>query len=458
MTDENNKVSPSGRDEGGLRRLEGAEQNSIPTTKVERSAKFVKTGFKIGGNYIKHYSKKLFNPDMDKSGLNEDNAADIYQSLSELKGSALKVAQMLSMDKNLLPKAYVDKFTQSQYNAPPLSGPLIVQTFRKYFGKNPDQIFDKFNIRSNNAASIGQVHQAELNGKKLAVKIQYPGVGESISSDLKLIKPFAFRMLGMSEKELNVYMSEVEERLLEETDYELEVRRSIEFSTACANLDNVVFPIYYPELSSKRIITMDWLEGKHLKEFLATNPSQELRNQIGQALWDFYNFQQHELRAVHADPHPGNFLITPEGKLGCIDFGCIKEMPEDFYYPFFSLTSTNLLDNKEETIKAFRLLDMIRRDDTPAQVEFFYGQFKEMISLFAMPYIDDHFDFSQSEFFDQLFAFGERLSKMPEFKQARGVKHFIYVNRTNFGLYNILHELKAKVKTDTFKPHVVLEY
>lgn len=434
------------------------EQNSIPTTKVERSAKFVKTGIKIGGNYIKHYSKKLFNPGMDKSELNEDNAADIYQSLSELKGSALKVAQMLSMDKNLLPQAYVDKFTQSQYNAPPLSGPLIVQTFKKYFGKNPDQIYDKFNIRSTNAASIGQVHQAELNGKKLAVKIQYPGVGDSISSDLKLVKPFAFRMLGMSERELAIYMNEVEERLLEETDYELEVRRSIQFSEACANLDNVVFPKYYPELSSKRIITMDWLEGKHLKEFLATNPSQELRNQIGQALWDFYNFQQHELRAVHADPHPGNFMITPEGKLGVIDFGCIKEMPEDFYYPFFSLTSTNLLDNKEETIRAFRQLEMIHKNDTPAQVEFYYTQYKEMIGLFALPYITDTFDFSQTAFFDQLYSFGERISKMPEFKQARGVKHFIYVNRTNFGLYNILHELKAEVKTDTFKPHVVLEY
>ena len=432
------------------------EQNSIPTTKVERSAKFVKTGFKIGGNYIKHYSKKLFNPGLDNSELNEDNAADIYQSLSELKGSALKVAQMLSMDKNLLPQAYVDKFTQSQYNAPPLSGPLIVQTFKKYFGKNPDQIYDKFNIRSTNAASIGQVHQAELNGKKLAVKIQYPGVGNSISSDLKLIKPFAFRMLGMSEKELNVYMMEVEERLLEETDYELEVRRSIEFSEACANLDNIVFPKYYPELSSKRIITMDWLEGKHLREFLATNPSQELRNTIGQALWDFYNFQQHELRAVHADPHPGNFMITPDGKLGAIDFGCIKEMPEDFYYPFFALTSTNLFDSKEDTIKAFRKLEMILPNDTPAQIEFYYQIFREMIGLFAMPYITDHFDFGKKEFFDELFKFGEKVSKMPEFKQARGVKHFIYVNRTNFGLYNMLHELKANVKTDTFKPHVEL--
>ncbi|RFZ85923.1 AarF/ABC1/UbiB kinase family protein [Mucilaginibacter terrenus] len=431
------------------------EQNSIPTTKVERSAKFVKTGFKIGSNYIKHYSKKLFNPDLDRSELNEDNATDIYQSLSELKGSALKVAQMLSMDKNLLPQAYVDKFTQSQYNAPPLSGPLIVQTFKKYFGKTPDQIYDKFNIRSTNAASIGQVHEAELNGKKLAVKIQYPGVGDSISSDLKLIKPFAFRMLGMSEKELDIYMREVEERLLEETDYELEVRRSIQFSEACSVLDNVVFPKYYPELSSKRIITMDWLEGKHLREFLATNPSQELRDTIGQALWDFYNFQQHELRAVHADPHPGNFMITPDGKLGVIDFGCIKVMPDDFYYPFFSLTSTNLFDNKEDTIAAFRKLEMILPNDTPAQVEFYYGMFRQMISLFAKPYITDSFDFSDKSFFDELFGFGEKISRMPEFKQARGVKHFIYVNRTNFGLYNILHELKARVKTDTYKPHVV---
>lgn len=433
------------------------EQNSIPTSKVQRSAKFVKTGVKIGGNYIKHYSKKLFNPDLDKSELNEDNASDIYESLSELKGSALKVAQMLSMDKNLLPQAYTDKFSQSQYNAPPLSGPLIVQTFRKYFGKTPDKIYDKFNIHSSNAASIGQVHQAELNGKKLAVKIQYPGVGDSISSDLKLVKPFAFRLLGMNEKELDIYMKEVEERLLEETDYELEVRRSIEFSNACAGLDNVVFPHYYPELSSRRIITMDWLEGRHLREFLQTNPPQELRNRIGQALWDFYNFQQHELRAVHADPHPGNFLITPDGKLGIIDFGCIKEMPDDFYYPFFALTSGNVMADKAETIRAFRQLEMILPGDTPQQVEFYHGMYKQMIGLFAKPYMSDHFDFGQTAFFDELYGFGEKVSRMPEFKQARGVKHFIYVNRTNFGLYNILHELKAQIRTDTFKPHRIGE-
>src|SRR5579875_3882591 len=131
------------------------EQESIPTSKVARSAKFVKTGIQIGGNYIKHYSKKLFNPELTRDELNEDNAEDIYKSLSELKGSALKVAQMLSMDKNTLPQAYVDKFSLSQYNAPPLSGPLIVRTFTKSFGKTPEQIFDKFSLTAAHAASIG---------------------------------------------------------------------------------------------------------------------------------------------------------------------------------------------------------------------------------------------------------------------------------------------------------------
>jgi predicted unusual protein kinase regulating ubiquinone biosynthesis (AarF/ABC1/UbiB family) len=428
-------------------------QESMPTTKVERSAKFVKTGFRIGGNYVKHYSKKLFNPDLSRDELNEDNATDIYDSLSKLKGSALKIAQMLSMDKNMLPKAYVNKFSQSQYNAPPLSGPLIIKTFTKSFGKSPDKIFDTFNINSVQAASIGQVHEATLHGKKLAIKVQYPGVGDSISSDLKLVKPFAFRLLGMSEKELNIYIREVEERLLEETDYELEVRRSIKISKACANLKNVVFPTYYPKLSSNKIITMDWMEGLHLKEFLATNPSQKLKDKIGQALWDFYNFQQHELRAVHADPHPGNFLITPDEKLAVIDFGCIKELPEDFYTPFFGLIFPDLMSDKTATIKAFRELEMIQPNDDKKQIEFYYKAYKEMISLFALPYTSKTFDFSKPEFFEQLYAWGEKISKMPEFKQPRGVKHFIYVNRTNFGLYTLLNELGATVRTDTYQPH-----
>jgi predicted unusual protein kinase regulating ubiquinone biosynthesis (AarF/ABC1/UbiB family) len=227
------------------------EQQSIPVSKVQRAAKFISTGAKVGGNYMKHYAKKVVNPSMTNEQLHTDNATDIYNSLSQLKGSALKVAQMMSMDKNILPRAYQDKFTMAQYSAPPLSYPLVVKTFQKHFGKTPEQIYDTFTRSAVNAASIGQVHQATKDGKKLAIKIQYPGVADSVSSDLKLVRPFALRLLNMNEKELDHYMEEVEEKLLEETDYVLEVERSKEISEACSHIDNLNFPKYYNELSSE---------------------------------------------------------------------------------------------------------------------------------------------------------------------------------------------------------------
>lgn len=218
------------------------EQEAIPVSKVQRAAKFISTGAKVGGNYVKHYAKKMVNPALDKESLHQSNAKDIYNSLSQLKGSALKVAQMMSMDKNLLPRAYQDKFTMAQYSAPPLSYPLVVKTFQQHLGKTPDQLFDTFTRSAVNAASIGQVHQATKGDKLLAVKIQYPGVADSVGSDLKLVRPFALRLLNMNEKELDHYMAEVEERLLEETDYVLEVERSREISKACEHIPNLNFP------------------------------------------------------------------------------------------------------------------------------------------------------------------------------------------------------------------------
>jgi predicted unusual protein kinase regulating ubiquinone biosynthesis (AarF/ABC1/UbiB family) len=429
------------------------EQENIPVSKVQRAAKFISTGAKVGGNYVKHYAKKMVNPSMDKEELHSNNATDIYNSLSELKGSALKVAQMMSMDKNLLPRAYQDKFTMAQYSAPPLSYPLVVKTFQKYFGKSPERIFDTFTRSAVNAASIGQVHQATKDGKTYAVKIQYPGVSDSVSSDLKLVRPFALRLLNMNEKELDHYMEEVEERLVEETDYKLEVKRSREISEACAHIPNLNFPTYYDELSSERVITMDWIAGKHIKEWLDTHPSQGARNQIGQALWDFYHHQVHNLKQVHADPHPGNFIIQNEAVLGIIDFGCVKVIPEDFYQGYFALMKKGMVLKEEEMEQIFYSLDFITDKDTEEEKIFFKGIFKEMISLLGKPFHSDRFDFADDGYFEQIFQLGDRISNDKMFKksrQARGSKHGLYINRTYFGLYNLLNQLQAEV--DTTKP------
>src|SRR5699024_4737917 len=119
--------------------------DKIPTKRIERAGKLLRTGVKIGGNYLKYYGSKMVGEEVAaKETLDHNNARDIYDSLKELKGSALKVAQMLSMEQGILPSAYVEKFSLSQFSVPPLSGALVKKTFRKYFGKNPEQIFDKF--------------------------------------------------------------------------------------------------------------------------------------------------------------------------------------------------------------------------------------------------------------------------------------------------------------------------
>ena len=426
----------------------------IPTSKIERATKLVQTGAKVGVNYLKYYGEKIVNSDLTRDKLNEDNAEDIYDGLKSLKGSALKVAQMLSMDKNFLPQAYVEKFSLSQFSVPPLSAPLVLKTFKSNFGKTPYEIFDEFNAESVNAASIGQVHLAKKNGKKLAVKIQYPGVANSISSDLALVKPMAIRMFNLQGKDSDKYFKEVEDKLIEETNYTLELKQSQEVVAACQKIDNLVFPAYYPEFSSEKILTMDWMTGKHLSEFTAENTNQETANKVGQALWDFYMYQIHVLRKVHADPHPGNFLVDENQQLVALDFGCMKSIPNDFYVPYFELINKEIIDNKQLFNAKLFELEILRKEDSAEEIEYFTSMFYDLLSLFTLPFQNTHFDFSDEVFFNNIAQLGERFAKDTNLRKMngnRGSKHFIYMNRTFFGLYNLMFDLKASIAVNQYQ-------
>lgn len=429
--------------------------DSIPISKISRASKLVSTGAKVGVNYLKYYGDKMVNSKEDaKERLNQNNAEDIYDSLKQLKGSALKVAQMLSMEKSILPHAYVEKFSLSQFSVPPLSPPLVIKTFKKYFGKHPEDLFDTFNATSVNAASIGQVHIAEKDGKKLAVKIQYPGVAESIASDLALVKPIAIKMFNIKGKDSDKYFKEVENKLTEETNYILEIGQSKTVAEACNHIPNLKFPKYYEEYSSERIITMDYMKGVHLSEFVAHNTDQEKSNRLGQALWDFYMFQIHKLKKVHADPHPGNFLISEESDLIALDFGCMKTIPNAFYIPYFELAEPSCIKNPQLFAEKLYELEILRLDDSPEEIKFFSAMFHELLSLFTKPFHSESFDFSNPDFFNQISEMGQRYSKSTELRNMngnRGSTHFIYINRTFFGLYNLMFDLKAKnVKINNF--------
>ncbi|MEM6643787.1 MAG: AarF/ABC1/UbiB kinase family protein [Bacteroidota bacterium] len=423
------------------------ELDRIPISKVKRASKFVSTGAKVGVNYAKAYGKAALNGKLNKEALDAENAKDIYDSLSELKGSALKMAQLLSMDQNVLPKAYSDKFAMAQYSAPPLSYPLVKKTFKRNLGKEPHEIFESFSKSATNAASMGQVHKATLDGNNLAVKVQYPGVGDSIKSDLKLAKPFALRLMNVRGKDVDPYMKEVEEKLLEEADYTLELRQSMDFAEKCSGLDGVFFPKYYPDLCAPQILTMSWLQGEPIGAWMKREQKQEDRNRLGQTLWNFYMYQMHVLKMMHADPHPGNFIINDKNELGVIDFGCIKYIPEDFYQAYFELSDYSVVENEAKVDTLYRQLEIIRPNDPERDIVVVKKMFTDFIKILSRPFNEGVFDFSDDSFFNDIYAKGDEISKDPEMSrlQARGSRHFIYFNRTFFGLYNILHVMKAKV-------------
>jgi predicted unusual protein kinase regulating ubiquinone biosynthesis (AarF/ABC1/UbiB family) len=429
----------------------------IPTGKLERAGKLVSTGVKIGGNYLKYIGEKITNPDEAKENFDQNNAEDIYDGLKSLKGSALKVAQMLSMEKNILPGAYVDKFSLAQFSVPPLSGPLVRKTFNQYLGNYPEEIFDDFTFESINAASIGQVHKATKGELKLAVKIQYPGVANSISSDLALVKPVATRLFNLKGKDSEKYFKEVESKLLEETDYTLELKQSREITEACSLIPNLKFPTYYADLSCDKILTMDWMEGIHLSEYTAQGIDNREANVVGQTLWDFYMYQMHVLKRVHADPHPGNFLIDDSGALVAIDFGCIKDVPEDFYVPYFELATSEAMQDRSFFIDKITTLEILRPDDSEEDSAYITDLFHELLGVLTFPFHNDTFDFSDELFWAKVAHMSERLSQDDKLKKLngnRGSKHFLYINRTFFGLYNLLHDLKADIVVNNYKKFI----
>jgi predicted unusual protein kinase regulating ubiquinone biosynthesis (AarF/ABC1/UbiB family) len=263
-------------------------------------------------------------------------------------------------------------------------------------------------------------------------------------------------MFNLKGKDSDKFFKEVEDKLIEETNYSLELKQSQEVVEACKKIKNLVFPTYYTEFSSEKIITMDWMNGKHLSEFNKTNQDQTVADKVGQALWDFYMYQIHILKKVHADPHPGNFLVNDENQLVALDFGCMKKIPLEFYTPYFELIDKKVINNATTFKAKLFELEILREDDSKEEIKYFTDMFHDLLSLFTLPFQSKTFDFANDSFFESIAQLGERFSKDANLKKMngnRGSKHFIYMNRTFFGLYNLMFDLKANVNVNEFEKY-----
>jgi len=419
-------------------------KDKVPVGKIARASRYLRTGLKVGANYAGHYAKKAVGSSATRDDLDTANATDILDGFTELRGSALKVAQMLSMDSINFSESFTNVMQKAQYSVPPMSAPLALQAFKSSTGKSPSDYFDQFNPNAVAAASMGQVHEAYKDGKRFAVKIQYPGVGDSIKSDLKLVKGMAARVMHVKKAELQPYFEEVEERLLEEADYTCELQNSMEFAEKCQNAEGIIFPTYYPEMSSKRVLVMEWLDGVHLKDFMAQKPDNETRRHFATNIWNFYEYQMHQLRKVNADPHPGNFLFREDGKVGVLDFGCTKVLHEGIYEPYFTLPQPGLFKDEARAKEVLLNLDILRETDSDELRDKLLDIFSRLIGVISRPYHQGWFDFSSDEHYQRISEIAEEIS---ELRELRGSRDFIFINKSYYGLFGLFNSMKVKLKT-----------
>ncbi|WP_138430631.1 ABC1 kinase family protein [Fodinibius saliphilus] len=425
--------------------------NDFPSSKLERGKIFAKTGLKVGTNYAKRYLKKsVGKKESEEEGkeFHTKNARHVFNEFTKLRGTALKIAQSLSMDDGMLPEEFAEVMSESQYSVPPINKALARSIIRKELGDYPEKLFAEFNPEAFAAASIGQVHEARLkNGQKVAVKIQYPNVKNTIHSDMAMAKTLVNRVIS-GNGSFDEYFEEIEETLMEETDYHQEAEY-LEYFHNRFSEGAVITPEYIKELSTEKVLTMSFIEGHHLKEFLADNPSQEKKNHFGQLLWDFFHDQVEQRDFIHADTHPGNFFFREDNKLGVIDFGCVKKFSEEFTHNYMKLLPTHLEQDEQKIRKLYKQLDIIKENPkNPAKEEEFFQFCKAYGDIFAQPYMGNEFDFGDREFKENLTRFAKEL---PIKNEPRGDKNFIYSTKVHMGLYNILMKLQAQIDTERSK-------
>lgn len=421
--------------------------DDFPSSKFDRGKIFAKTGLKLGTNYAKRYLKKSIGKkesEEDSQDFHSENARQVFNEFTRLRGTALKIAQSLSMDQGMLPEEFADVMSEAQYSVPPINKALARSIIKKELGDYPEKLFQSFSSDAIAAASIGQVHEAKLeNGEKVAVKIQYPNVRNTIQSDLAIAKTLLKRFVKKGAN-LDEYFEEVEQTLMEETDY-IQEGNYIEYFHEQFSGNDYITPVWHRDLSTRKVLTMSFIEGRHLKEFLKDDPSQEKRNHFGQLLWNFFHDQVEQRDFIHADTHPGNFLFTDDGTLGIIDFGCVKKFPESFMQKYMQLLPTHLEKNEEDIRDLYINLGIIKKNpDNTRKEEQFFQFCKNYGNTFAQPYLADEFDFGDKTFRQKINKFAKQ---SPIMNEPRGDRNFIYSTKVHLGLYSLLMKLEAEVDT-----------
>ena len=283
------------------------------------------------------------------------NAKLFKDALGQMKGPLMKVAQMVATVPDLLPPEFAEQFVELQTNAPAMGAPFVRRRMAAELGPDWRARFGAFEMEAAAAASLGQVHRAAaLDGRPLAVKLQYPDMQSAVESDLAQMRTLmavgrqAFRYVDTSE-----IAEEVTERLREELDYEREAKHMALYRAWFADDAGIEVPEPLPELSTARLLTMGWLEGEGLLAF--KDRRLEVRNAIAALLARAWWGPLLQLGVIHGDPHLGNYTLSPDGgRLNLLDFGCIRIFPPKFVAGVVRLRQALIDDDRDGQAEAYR--------------------------------------------------------------------------------------------------------
>lgn len=435
-----------------------AEKESIPTGKLTRAAYTGIAATKLGAKQLAHLGKKRLKgkafSEEDEFLHHEELGKQLLKTLGMLRGTALKLSQALSQEADLLPEGMRKELAKACHKALPLNRALVLKVFQSEWGMAPGKLFREFDSTAFAAASLGQVHQAvSLSGQALAVKVQYPGIAATIKSDVKALRTLLVDLAGRSgalprRDLLSDCLDEIEERLLEEVDYEEEAK-NLKWFKKNVSVSGIQIPDVASETSGLRVLSMQRLEGKHFDDWLLSSPSQEERDLVGQRLFDFFVHCFFDLHRIHADPHSGNYLVMEGGDLGVLDFGCVKRLGKTFSEGLAAVLRA-ILANRDgqcvgEVLQAYKALGIFPEDcSLQDYVEKSHPTFGLIQDWLRLPYLEERYDFSTHP-------------RMPHAnvregrKAAKEVgslpKDYIFFDRAYNGVLNLLRRMGARVCT-----------
>lgn len=424
-----------------------ARKSDTPTKRALRMAGL---GFNVAGSYLGYFAQRAFlNEDKREAKLKQAHgraASRARQELQSLKGPAMKLGQALSLQSGVLPEDALVELSKLQMEAPGMHPSLMRAQFRSSMGRNPEDVFREFEPEPFAAASLGQVHRAVTRrGERVAVKVQYPDIRQAVENDFTWFRTVS-KPAQLTDHIPKLAIDELQQQILAETDYRREADNIEHFREALRPLSFVTVPSVYRDLSTDQVLTMSFVPGWHIDAFLQRRPSRKLRDLIGERLFELFYFQLLQVGAFHADPNTGNYFLNDDGTIGLVDFGCVKHLTRPFVE---SMRSLFLYPGARDSEHFKALLDerhanfgrKLRPKARQALIEMTETFYRTVYP--PEPERDDQaFDFGKSQ---ALLEYTRASQKLINTRLV--IPEYIFLARTEMGLYHVLQRLGARVHT-----------